>query len=212
MKKSQARVAAQLKGERTYVPEAPCARGHSLRTVGTGTCIACRHQTETARVAASRPEYNARKTRERANRLPEIAAMAKAARANETPIVRVMRLEAAKIKQREWRAANPSHAGSAAAKKKYKIVNLEKVRADCVYRRVSKMHRTPAWLTSDDHWLIEQAYEIAAVRTKMFGFSWHVDHVIPLQGRLVSGLHVPTNLQVIPAVENIRKANRFVPA
>ena len=122
MKKSQARVAAQLKGERTYVPEAPCARGHSLRTVGTGTCIACRHQTETARVAASRPEYNARKTLERANRLPEIAAMAKAARANETPIVRVMRLEAAKIKQREWRAANPSHAGSAAAKKKYKCV------------------------------------------------------------------------------------------
>jgi hypothetical protein len=121
-----------------------------------------------------------------------------------------MRLEAAKIKQREWRAANPRHAGTTASKRKYKRDNPEKVRADCVYRRLSKIHRTPAWLTMDDFWLIEQAYEIAAARTKMLGFSWHVDHVIPLQGRLVSGLHVPTNLQVIPAVENIRKANRFV--
>ena len=212
MKKSQARVAARLKGERTYVPEASCTRGHSLRTVGTGTCVACRNQTETARVAATRLEYNARKLRERKHRLPEIAAKAKLTRANETSVVRAMRLEAAKIKQREWRSANPNHAGNAAAKKKYKIDNPEKVRANCIYRRVSKMHRTPAWLTADDHWLIEQAYELAVVRTKIFGFSWHVDHVIPLQGRLVSGLHVPTNLQVIPAVENIRKANRFVPA
>ena len=71
------------------------------------------------------------------------------------------------------------------------------------------MHRTPAWLTVDDLWLIEQAYELAALRTKLFGFSWHVDHILPLQGKQVSGLHVPTNLQVIPWVDNVRKANRF---
>lgn len=212
MKKSQARIAARLKGERTYVPEFPCARGHSLRTVGTGTCSTCRNQTETARVAASRPEYNARKTRERLHFLPELAARAKATRANETLAVRAIRLETAKIKQREWRVANPKHAGSTASKRKYKLDNPEKVRADCTYRRISKMHRTPAWLTSDDRWLIEQAYDIAVVRTKMFGFAWHVDHIIPLQGKLVSGLHVPANLQVIPGIDNVRKANRFIPA
>lgn len=79
-------------------------------------------------------------------------------------------------------------------------------------RRAAKMQRTPAWLTVDDFWMLEQAYELAALRTKMLGFAWHVDHIIPLQGKLVSGLHVPTNIRVIPGVENVRKANRYVPA
>ena len=69
--------------------------------------------------------------------------------------------------------------------------------------------RTPAWLTEDDHWLMEQAYELAALRTKLFGISFQVDHVLPLQGKLVSGLHVPLNLQVIPAKMNRAKSNNF---
>jgi len=80
------------------------------------------------------------------------------------------------------------------------------------YTRASqtKRHmRYPKWLTCDDRWMIEQAYELAVLRTKMFGFSWHVDHIIPLQGKTVSGLHTPYNLQVIPGAENVRKSNSF---
>ena len=65
------------------------------------------------------------------------------------------------------------------------------------------------WLTGDDYWIIEQAYELASLRTKMFGFSWEVDHVLPMQGKIVSGLHVPTNLQVIPARLNRQKTNQY---
>lgn len=69
--------------------------------------------------------------------------------------------------------------------------------------------RTPRWLQEDDFWLMEQAYELARVRTQLFGFPWQVDHVLPLRGKLVSGLHVPHNLQVIPARDNRSKSNRF---
>jgi hypothetical protein len=76
-------------------------------------------------------------------------------------------------------------------------------------RRYSKIQRTPAWLTEDDHWMIQEAYELAALRTKMFGFPWHVDHILPLQGKTVSGLHVPLNLQVIPGKDNVAKSNSY---
>jgi 5-methylcytosine-specific restriction endonuclease McrA len=76
------------------------------------------------------------------------------------------------------------------------------------YRSI-KLQRTPVWLTADDLWMVKQAYELASCRSKMFGFKWHVDHIVPLQGSLVSGLHVPWNLQVIPAQENISKNNKF---
>ncbi len=76
-------------------------------------------------------------------------------------------------------------------------------------RRIAKINRTPKWLTEDDHWVIEQAYELASMRAVLFGFSWHVDHIIPLQGTNVSGLHVPNNIQVIPGVINLRKTNKY---
>lgn len=74
-------------------------------------------------------------------------------------------------------------------------------------RRAAKLLRTPSWLTKDDLFMMKEAYHLAKLRTKIFGFEWHVDHIIPLQGRLVSGLHVPTNLQVISKHENLQKHN-----
>jgi hypothetical protein len=103
----------------------------------------------------------------------------------------------------EWRSKHRE------SNRAFKKANPGKVNANTVKRRTAKMHRTPSWLTADDLWMIEQAYELAALRTKLFGFSWHVDHVLPLQGKKVSGLHVPNNLQVIPWKDNVSKANRF---
>lgn len=99
-------------------------------------------------------------------------------------------------------------------KRKYKktVQGKINVRANDAKRHAAKIQRIPAWLTKDDFWMIEQAYELAVLRTQLFGFAWHVDHVIPLQGKLVSGLHVPSNLQVIPWRDNVAKANKYLPA
>ena len=72
-----------------------------------------------------------------------------------------------------------------------------------------KKNRIPKWVDKDHMWLIKEVYELAQIRTKEFGFPWHVDHIIPLQGELVSGLHVIENLQVLPGVENIKKKNKY---
>lgn len=101
--------------------------------------------------------------------------------------------EARKVARDKWDKANPGRTNAAKTK-----------------NRLERLLRVPAWLTEDDKWMIEQAYELAKLRTEMFGFQWHVDHIIPLKGKKVSGLHVPTNLQVIPWQENLRKGSRLL--
>lgn len=87
--------------------------------------------------------------------------------------------------------------------------NLDKAAANAGEHRASKLQRTPKWVDSEELWLIKEAYALAALRTKMFGVSWHVDHIVPLKGKLVSGLHTISNLQVISGASNISKNNRY---
>jgi hypothetical protein len=75
--------------------------------------------------------------------------------------------------------------------------------------RAAKLQRTPHWLTEFDLLKIKCLYQLAAMRTRESDYTWDVDHIIPLKGRLVSGLHVPDNLRVIPATENKRKLNKY---
>jgi hypothetical protein len=108
---------------------------------------------------------------------------------------------------KKWRENNVQYIQQYS--KTYRQENKAFVAYLCQKRKIDLLNRTPNWLTDDDLWLISEAYSLAALRTSVFGFSWHVDHHLPLRGKKVSGLHVPTNLQVIPAVENQRKTNKF---
>lgn len=212
MKKDMLRVAAQERGESTYTPEKPCAKNHQLRHTRDGSCIACKTIQERTRIAQDRERYNQRKTAERFPHKQKLAEKAAAVRASESVASRLARLETARIKQVQWRLNNPNHENTKLVKARWKKENPGVVHAHTIKRRISKRNRMPKWITPDEHWLIEQAYVLAQLRTKLFGFSWHVDHIFPLQGKLVSGLHVPENLQVIPGVENVRKSNTYTPA
>lgn len=95
-------------------------------------------------------------------------------------------------------------------KSAYIQANLPKIIAKNMKRHATKKQRTPKWLAKPHFKEIEAFYIEASIRTKETGIKHHVDHIIPLQGENVSGLHVPWNLQILTASENISKGNRII--
>lgn len=106
-----------------------------------------------------------------------------------------------------WSKNNPDKIAKAC--KKYKTKNSAKINAINGKRHAAKLQRTPKWLTSLHYSQIEMFYSAAVALTKEFGIPMEVDHIVPLQGKNVSGLHVPWNLQVITASMNSGKRNKF---
>jgi hypothetical protein len=78
--------------------------------------------------------------------------------------------------------------------------------------RAAKRNQVPKWLTEQDKQDIKAVYAMALERTKETGVVWEVDHIVPLNGSNVCGLHVPHNLQIITREENRTKTNAWVTA
>lgn len=77
--------------------------------------------------------------------------------------------------------------------------------AKAAARRAAKRKATPAWANRE---AMETIYARAAELSLDTGIQHDVDHIIPLLGKSVCGLHVEDNLQIIPHVDNLRKGNR----
>jgi 5-methylcytosine-specific restriction endonuclease McrA len=75
--------------------------------------------------------------------------------------------------------------------------------------RAKRKQRIATWDKEFTDFVFEEAYHLCKLRESVTGFKWHVDHVIPLSGKTVSGLHIWNNLAVIPAKENLRKKNSY---
>ncbi len=106
-----------------------------------------------------------------------------------------------------WKIANPEK--MALARKNWEKANKGARVAITRKHQIAKINRIPAWLSDFDKLKIKCIYSIAAMLTRENNEPWHVDHIIPLQGKMVSGLHVPGNLWFIRGSENCKKSNRY---
>lgn len=91
----------------------------------------------------------------------------------------------------------------------WRVANPDKINARDAKRRFLFKKAIPKWLTESDWIEIKWAYKIAQEWSKERVEKYHVDHIIPLQGKEVCGLHIPSNLQIIKAVDNFKKSNHF---
>jgi hypothetical protein len=73
-------------------------------------------------------------------------------------------------------------------------------------RRAMKVSATPLWANLG---CVGIFYRERDWISDIINTVYHVDHVVPLQGDDVCGLHVETNLRIIPAEENLSKSNKF---
>ena len=94
-------------------------------------------------------------------------------------------------------------------KKAYKSLHKHLTNANASKRRAALLQRIPIWQTEFDELKIKCIYSVAAMLSRVNNEPWTVDHIIPLQGKIVSGLHVPSNLQLMRARENEAKRNKY---
>lgn len=119
-------------------------------------------------------------------------------------------IEKIKMYSAKWYSENLGKVKATTSK--YRSTDAAKIiyAAHCSRRRARKLHATPSWDAELTEFAFAEARNLAVRREAATGIEWHVDHVIPLKGRTVCGLHVWNNFAVIPARENIRKGNRLL--
>lgn len=109
----------------------------------------------------------------------------------------------ARIRMRMWVAKNPERKRQMDSEFNQK--NRSLVTSYKAKYHATKLRAMPAWLTDEHHQQIRAVYAEARRLTEQTGTRHEVDHIVPLQGKIVSGLHVPWNLRVLTRDENNRR-------
>jgi len=194
---------AKSQGLSRYFTGKPCCNGHvAERQTSKGGCIDCKKQWEKENSQYYKEYWSKNK-----DKAKEIWTKHNQKRRHLWP---------------EYYAKNKSKIIEYQEQYRNDPINQEKIRqAKTVYRKENKAHlnalkaaykankkgATPHWV---DHKTIAKRYDECKRLNDEAGYiKYHVDHIVPIRGKKVCGLHVPWNLQVITAKENMQKSNKF---
>ncbi len=108
-----------------------------------------------------------------------------------------------KKKLYQWRADNPEKLK--AVFDRYYHKNIPYFRERVLIRHARIKERCVGWDSELTDLVTVEYTDLCKRRFTATGFKWHVDHIYPINGETVTGLHVWNNLQVIPATVNLKK-------
>ena len=197
---------AMDRGLKRYFTGNPCKHGHvSERQTSKGVCVSCKIKWEKQNLNYYKSYWAKPENRERRRKSIEkynhsekrlhfwSAYYAK----NKERIIQYQREYAKTNKEKILKAS-----------KAYRIKNTAALTAAKANRKRHVKKATPSWV---DLQLISLKHKERIELSRLTGVLHHVDHVVPLQGENVCGLHVPWNLQIITAEENMSKSNKLPP-
>lgn len=184
---------------KTYFTDKPCKHGHlAERYVASRQCVVCHAESQKRRRATAEGKAaHLARVKEWQVRNPEKVKAYKTKYVNENREQIYNRLAAC-------RKANPER--RKAILRAYAARNKDKLGAATRNRQAKKLAAMPSWVDKE---ALRIVYEQCAYITRLTAEPHEVDHIVPLQHSAVCGLHVPWNLQIIPTIENRRKANFF---
>jgi 5-methylcytosine-specific restriction endonuclease McrA len=178
---------AQATGAKFYFTGEPCVRGHIALRKTKGSCLECVKEDWAVDNERRKEKPKTEAAKAAGKRYYEKNRQAVIARAAARPVEEKRRLQA-----------------------EYKDRNVDVVRADTSVRKRRHREATPKWLTPAERLQMRDLYVQARKLTELTRERYVVDHIVPLRGEAVCGLHVPWNLRVITQDENLKKSNKHV--
>ena len=214
MQLPKTRAEAKALGLPRYFTGKSCKHRHvAERKTASGNCFECDH----ARYRANR-SYYANKHKEWVEANPERDRKNKQEYQKKHPEKRresgIEWRQNNPTRRREldirWKLQNPEKARDSwrRANKKRRALYPHLKRAERALRRSRQRRATPKWTTKNQIKQMEMFYQQAVLCEQLTGVEHHVDHIEPITGKDRCGLHVPWNLQVMTAFENLSKNNR----
>jgi 5-methylcytosine-specific restriction endonuclease McrA len=182
---------AKAQGAKFYFTGEPCKHGHIAPRKTKGACTDCL-KIEWAAAVITRAQYFAEY-----NKSPAGVKAKQDYYARNTEVVKA-RAQARPTEEKHFH------------RKKHKLANPDLYKELVSVRRRRFRDATPPWLSAEQKLEIRFHYRMAIALSRATKIPHAVDHIVPLQGEDVCGLHVPWNMQVITQDENLQKSNKLI--
>lgn len=178
---------AKAAGLKRYFTGKPCLRGHISERHVEGTCMQCQREDKAAAYKADPKGFRDRST-------------AAYRRRNDGNLRHQLPRQTEEERLAKLRNAVRAHYAN---NKPYYMARSQE-------RRAKKLAAMPGWFGELDRLVMTEAARLVQSRRDATGICWQADHMIPLAASRACGLHVATNIQVIPARMNKAKGNKMI--